>query len=158
MNTDLYNTIMVNALPVVIAAAVALYKFIIQFLPAQKHAQLQSLVSNLDHIATNTVNAVEQFMGNEAGAVKKATASNDIAAILNAAGIRGVPPALIDNAIEAAVYSMNVFKPAAPPAPPVVSSETIPIGTPIVGVMPVQNVVSASSVATPQTVQNTSAS
>lgn len=143
MNPDLLNTIMVNALPLTVAIAVAMYHFIIQFLPANRHAQLSSLMSNLSGIAQISVRGVEQFMGSEAGPVKKAAASNDIAAILNATGIRGVPTELIDNAIEAAVYAMNVFKPIA------VANLTAPSPA---------SVAIASPVATPETVQNTVAS
>ncbi len=127
MSSTTINTIMINALPLVIAGAVALYKFIVQLLPDAKHAQLASLTDNLSSIALTTVHGVEQFMSDESGQVKKAQAASDISAILEATGIHNVPPALIDNAIEAAVYSMNLFKPNPPTATQAVPAPIAPI-------------------------------
>lgn len=108
------------AISAVILSGFVVYKLVVDHLPAQQRANVNQVMT----WAESVVHSVEQSMPLATGADKKATAVSDLVAIANAVGLH-VPAALIETAIEAAVYALNEWHAyeLKPPAP--TSAQTI---------------------------------
>jgi len=103
--------LIVDFLPVLVALAAAIYRYYGHRSPQAK----QQLVSDL---ANTVVPAIEQACSDMSGEHKKLTAYQNMTGILKSLHV-GVSPALVNLAIESAVYSLNAASgPATDPVLP----------------------------------------
>lgn len=93
------------ALYLAVVLAVAIYKIVLQQLPAAKRAQLEQEVSTV-------VRAVEQANQAMPGPAKKALAQQLLGGLMAQAHLSASPERL-DVLIEAAVHALNAAKPVA---------------------------------------------
>src|SRR5579884_1360113 len=108
MNTSLFVSLIPYliplAMPFLIACAASLYMSLVQRLPMQQRL----IVSSMAH---TVVRAVEQMMPDDApGAQKKDQALHALVTILEGVGIK-VPAALLETALEAAVFELHTMYP-----------------------------------------------
>lgn len=96
--------------PIIVAACVTgvtgAYHWILARLPA-------AMQTRVNQVAQQVVAAVEQSHPASAGQDKKSAAVAQVNAILASLHFPA-PPALIESAIESAVFTLNQFKPKAP--------------------------------------------
>ena len=109
ITTDLFPIV----LPILVALVTVVGKYFWTRLPENQHAIILS-------VAQTAVQAVEQQHPNSLGSDKRVVAENIIVDILAAMHVK-VAPALIDSAIESAVYVLNnqntIYQPVPPTTP-----------------------------------------
>lgn len=115
------QTTMIDLFPVVFPILVAMIavvgKFFWNRLPENMHQVILG-------VATTAVTAVEQLYGNDPGHAKKAAAESMIVDMLAAMHVK-VAPALIDAAIESAVYALKQNGVTTPATPATLSQPAI---------------------------------